>query len=85
MDTVQFSTILGLLGAGFAWLIIRMELVDSKSDRKYQSLCDSVHKDFESVHKDLTDIKTRLSIVETILSMMGVPLRVVKDKENECK
>ena len=56
IDATQFYTILGLVGAAFAWLIFRMEVIGSRFERK-----------FDGIHDDLTDIDKRLTVIETIL------------------
>jgi len=70
IDTTQFFILLGILAAGFAWLIIRVEIMGSRFESKFQE-----------VHKDLGQINSRLTVVETILSMLGAPIKpIFKEK-----
>ncbi len=60
VEMYQFFTVIGMLAAGFGWLIHQMNGLDDR---------------IRHLETRVNAIETRLSILETILGMMGMPIK----------
>jgi hypothetical protein len=67
MENIQFWSLVGMLAAGFGWMLVRFE-------KKF----DKVEAKIDHLEGKLSGIENRLTVVETILSMMGMPIKEKK-------
>lgn len=78
MELYQFWTIIGAIGAGFAWTMLRIDKSESRSEEKFKALEAKIDTRFNLVEEKLSSIEGRLSFIEGILAAVGMPVKQVK-------
>lgn len=63
MADYQFWTIVGMMGAGFGWVITQIRDIDKR---------------ISNLETRVGIIETRVTVIETILGMMGMPIKEKK-------